>query len=72
MVQGQLFETRARYDLNILLKLKVRKCWGLIPTFKEVTRKKLDRRGFFVPSPPIQDNFNLKLAAQKYIYICTT
>ena len=32
------------------LKLKVRKFWGLIPTFVEVTGEKLVG-GFFVPAP---------------------
>ena len=50
------------------LKLKVRKCWGLIPTFEEVTGEKLLGRVFFAPSPPIQNRVYLKLKAQKYIY----
>ena len=45
------------------LKLKVRKCWGLM----EVTRGKTGR-GDFLPPPPIQNRVNLKLKAQKYIY----
>ena len=34
------------------LKLKVRKIWGLIPTFIEVTGEKLVGRGLFAPSLP--------------------
>ena len=52
------------------LKLKVKKCWGLIPTFVEVTGEKLV--GGFLRHSPIQNRVNLKLKAQKYIYICTT
>ena len=33
------------------LKLNVRKFWGLIPTFVEVTREKLVE-GVFLPLPP--------------------
>ena len=33
------------------LKLKVRKFWGLIPTFVEVTGEKLVGGGLFVPHP---------------------
>ena len=33
------------------LKLKVRKCWGLIPTFEEVTGEKL-LGGVLLPSLP--------------------
>ena len=32
------------------LKLKVRKFWGLIPTFSEVTRETLAGEGFLPPS----------------------
>ena len=53
------------------LKLKVRMCWGLIPTFVEVTGEKLVGSLFALLSP-IQNRVNLKLKAQKYIYICTT
>ena len=34
-------------------KLKVRKCWGLIPTFVEVTEEKLVG-GAFAPLPPFR------------------
>ena len=54
------------------LKLKVRKCWGLIPTFEEVTEEKMLDGFFFAPSPPIQNRVYLKLKAQKYTYSCTT
>ena len=33
------------------LKLKVKKFWGLIPTFIENTMRKTDRRGLFAPYP---------------------
>ena len=52
------------------LKQKVRKCWELIPTFAEVTGEKLVG-GLFAPLPPIQNGVNLKIKAQKYIYIGT-
>ena len=54
------------------LKLKVRKCWRLIPTFEEVTGEKMLGGFFFAPSPPIQNRVYLKLKAQKYLYISTT
>ena len=55
------------------LKLKVRKCWGLIPTFEEVTRGKLLGGGsLFAPSLRIKNRVNVRFKAQKYIYICTT
>ena len=34
------------------LKLKVRKFWGLIPTFVEVTGEKLVGGSFWSPPPP--------------------
>ena len=37
------------------LKLKVRKFWGLIRTFVEVTGGKLDRGGGFLARAPIQN-----------------
>ena len=56
------------------LKLKVRKCWGLIRTFVEITGEGLVGLGggLLPPPPPIQNRVNLKLKAQKYICICTT
>ena len=43
------------------LKLKVKKFWGLIPTFVEVTGEKLVGMAF-LPSPiPILNGVNLKL-----------
>ena len=47
LVQFQQFETSTRYELEIWnkcgkrVKIKVRKFWGLIPTFAEVTGEKL-------------------------------
>ena len=55
------------------LKLKVRKCWGLIPTFVEVTGGKLVGGPFCPPPSRYSENrVNLKLKAQKYICIRTT
>ena len=34
------------------LKLKVRKFWGLIPTFVEVAKKKVVAGGAYLPPPP--------------------
>ena len=34
------------------LKLKVRKFWGLIPTFVEVAREKVVAGGAYLPPPP--------------------
>ena len=51
------------------LKLKARNCWGLIPTFVEVTGEKLVG-GAFCPLPPIQNRVKPKLKAQKYICTC--
>ena len=45
------------------LKLKVRKFWGLIPTFIEVTGEKLVG-GLLAPPHPIQNRINLKLKVQ--------
>ena len=42
------------------LKLKVKKFWGLIPTFVEVTEEKLVGMAF-LPSPLILNGVNLKL-----------
>ena len=36
------------------LKLKVRKCWGLIPTFEEVKAEKLLGGVFLLPLPPFR------------------
>ena len=47
MVQSQLFRTGTSMALKFYasvakgLKLKIRKCWGLIPKFVEVTGEKL-------------------------------
>ena len=77
MVKGQLSGTGIGMDLKSYAsvakgsKLKVRKCCGLIPTFVEVTEEKVVG-GAFCPPPPILNKVNLKLKAQKYIYICTT
>ena len=35
------------------LKLKVRKCWGLILTFVQITGEKLVEETFLTPPPPI-------------------
>ena len=51
------------------LKLKARKCWGLIPIFVEVTGEKLVG-GTFCPLSPIENRVKPKLKAQKYIRIC--
>ena len=53
------------------LKQKVRKYWELIPTFGEVTEEKWVG-GLFAPLPLIQNGVNLKIKAEKYIYIGTT
>ena len=54
------------------LELKVRKLWGLIPTFVEVTGEKLvSGGGLFAPSPPPPpsgiglSDFNLAIKDQK-------
>ena len=57
---------------SVVKGLKVRKSWGLIPTFEEVTGEKMLDGFFFAPSPPIQNRVYLKLKAQKYTYSCTT
>ena len=46
------------------LKRKVRKCWDLIPTFAEVTGKKLVG-GLFSPLFPIWNGVNLKIKPQR-------
>ena len=55
MVQAQELGTGIRYGLEIFtsvakgLKLKVRKFWGLTPTFAEVTEENLVGVGAFYP-----------------------
>ena len=41
------------------LKQKVRKFWGLIPTFVEVTEEKLVGGGFLSPPPPIPNRIKI-------------
>ena len=53
------------------LKQNVRRYWELIPTFGEVTEEKWVG-GLFAPLPLIQNGVNLKIKAEKYIYIGTT
>ena len=43
------------------LKVKVRKFGGLIPTFEEITGKKLVGGSFCPPAPPILNRVNVLL-----------
>ena len=51
---GLALGTNLKFYTSLLkgLNLKVRKVWGLIPTFVEVTGEKLEG-GLFAPPPPI-------------------
>ena len=50
------------------LKLKVIKIWGLIPTFVDVTRKKLVWGAFLHPPPPPLSWIGLKVHSDLKIY----
>ena len=59
---GLALVTNLKFYTNVAkeLKLKVRKFWGLIPTFVEVTEEKLVGEGTFCP-PPILTRVNINL-----------
>ena len=50
---GLALGTNLKFYTNVAkgLKLKVRKFWGLIPTFEEVTGEKLEGGTFLAPHP---------------------
>ena len=50
---GLALGTNLRFYTSVAkeLKVKVRMFWGLVPTFVEVIREKLVRRGGFLPYP---------------------
>ena len=50
---------------GLKLKVKVRKFWGLTPTFVEVAGEKLVRVGPFCPSPPQQSWIGLRRKSSK-------
>ena len=61
MVQAKLFETGIRCGLKFLcqfgnrvIKLKVRKFWGIVPMFEEAAGEKLLGGVFLPPLPPFR------------------
>ena len=57
MAQGMALTSYATVAKE--LKLNVRKCWGFVPTFVDVTGEKIVG-GFLAPHTPIQSRANLK------------